>query len=413
MSLVDSGESTWPLVRLDELATRGSGHTPSKRRPEYWNGDTTIQWVSLADTGRLDRGAIEATTHSITAEGLAHSAAVLRPSGTVILLRGSSVGKSAILGSDMAVSQDYVTWTCGSRLDPWFLYYLLQARKSEFARIGFGNTIKTIGLDYFAHLTIPLPALGEQLRVRQALRDADELITGLELLIAKKRDAKQGLMQELLAGRIRLSGYSGPWTEHAVSELLEFKNGLNKASQYFGQGTPIVNFMDVMRASVITAERVKGLVSLSRDEIARFSARRDDMFFTRTSESVEEIGTAAVLVDDIRDAVFSGFVLRGRPIAPVNTTFLAYQFQLPSVRRQVVATASYTTRALTNGGSLGRVRVLVPSADEQAAVVAVVADADAELDALERRLTSARAIKTGMMQELLSERTRLPVEAAI
>lgn len=219
-------------------------------------------------------------------------------------------------------------------------------------------------------------------------------------------------MHELLTGRSRLPGYSGPWTERPVSELLEFKNGLNKASQYFGHGTPIVNFMDVMQAPVITAERVEGLVSLSRDEIARFSARRGDMFFTRTSESVDEIGTAAVLVDHIPDAVFSGFVLRGRPIATVNTTFLAYQFQLPSVRRQVVATASYTTRALTNGGSLGRVRVLVPSEDEQAAVVAVVADAAAELEALERRLASARAIKTGMMQELLTGRTRLPVEVA-
>lgn len=412
MNLGDRGQSPWPLVLLDELATRGSGHTPSKRRPEYWNGDTQIKWVSLADTDRLDRGAINSTAHSITAAGLAHSAAVLRPLGTVILLRGSSVGKSAILGSDMAVSQDYVTWTCGSRLDPWFLYYLLQARKAEFARIGFGNTIKTIGLDYFAHVSIPLPELGEQRRIRQALSDADDLMTSFQLLIAKKRDAKRGLMQELLIGRTRLPGFSGPWSERSLSELLEFKNGLNKASQHFGHGTPIVNFMDVMRGPVITADRVGGLVSLTRDEIGRFSARRGDMFFTRTSESVDEIGTAAVLVDDVRDAAFSGFILRGRRIAPVNTTFLAYQFQLPSIRRQVVATASYTTRALTNGRSLGRVSVRVPTENEQAALVAVLADVDAEITALERRLESARAVKIGMMQELLTGRTRLSPEAS-
>lgn len=253
--------------------------------------------------------------------------------------------------------------------------------------------------------------MDEQCRIAGALANADDLIASLHRQIVKQRSVKHGMMQDLLTGRTHLPGYSEPWTELPVSDLLEFKNGLNKASQYFGHGTPIVNFMDVMRSPVITAERVKGLVSLSRDEIARFSARRGDMFFTRTSESVDQIGTVAVLVDDIRDAVFSGFVLRGRPITRVNTTFLAYQFQLSSVRRQVVATASYTTRALTNGGSLGRVRVLVPSTDEQAAVVAVVADAGAEIEALERRLESARAIKTGMMQELLTGRTRLTVEA--
>lgn len=402
--------SVWPTARLDDVALRGSGHTPSKRRPEYWGGP--IKWVSLADTGRLDQGYVAETEHLITADGLANSAAVLRPPDTVILLRGSSVGKSAVLATEMAVSQDYVTWTCGPRLDPWYLYYVLQARKAEFARIGFGNTIKTIGLDYFQHLTIPLPPIPEQQRVRQALRAADGLVSEISGLIAKKRDIKQGMMEELLTGRTRLPGYTGEWRELPVSELLEFKNGLNKASEYFGRGTPIVNFMDVMRAPVITADRVKGLVSLNRDEISRFSARRGDMFFTRTSESVDEIGTAAVLVDDVPSAVFSGFVLRGRPIASLNTTFLAYQFQLSSIRRQVIATASYTTRALTNGGSLGRVRMGVPSLEEQAALVSVVADVDAELAALERRLESARAVKTGMMQELLTGRTRLPVEAA-
>jgi len=283
-----------------------------------------------------------------------------------------------------------------------------------------GELQALVGKSSLAHLTkenllrvpLPMPSPEEQERISEALRTTDELVRALERLIAKKRDIKQGMMQELLTGGTRLPGYTGEWRELPVSELLEFKNGLNKASEYFGRGTPIVNFMDVMRAPVITSDRVKGLVSLNRNEVSRFSARRGDMFFTRTSESVDEIGTAAVLVDDVPSAVFSGFVLRGRPIASVNTTFLAYQFQLSSIRRQVIATASYTTRALTNGGSLGRVRVGVPSLEEQAALVSVVADVDAELAALERRLESARALKTGMMQELLTGRTRLPLEAA-
>jgi type I restriction enzyme S subunit len=275
-----------------------------------------------------------------------------------------------------------------------------------------GSSINNLRSSAVGEFSVDLPAREEQRSVAAALSDADRLIDSLKSLIAKKRDIKHGMLQLLFSGRVRLPGFSGHWRERRASELLEFKNGLNKSSQYFGHGTPIVNFMDVMRSPVITAERVNGSVSLSREEIGRFSARRGDMFFTRTSESVDEVGTAAVLIDDIPNAVFSGFILRGRPITSVNTTFLAYQFHLSSVRRQVVATASYTTRALTNGGALGRVSLLVPSAEEQAAVATVISDADAEIAALERRLEVTRDVKTGMMQQLLAGRTRLPMKDA-
>ncbi len=254
------------------------------------------------------------------------------------------------------------------------------------------------------------PTISEQEEVAAVLADADDLIASLERLITKKRGIRQGMRQQLLTGRTRLPGCADPWQDHMVRDLLEFKNGLNKASEYFGHGTPIVNFMDVMKSPIITSDRVKGLVSLSSDEIKRFSAQRGDLFFTRTSETVDEIGTAAVLVDDIPRASFSGFVLRGRPKSPhFDPTFLALVFHLQEVRKQVVSSASYTTRALTNGGSLGRVRVTLPDREEQLRIVLVLQDVDAEIDALIRRLESARAVKKGMMQELLTGRTRLPI----
>lgn len=387
----------------------GSGGTPTSSVSHYYGGG--IPWVSISDM--TTRGKyISTTERTLTEAGISSSAAKLYEPNVVLYAMYASIGECSIALGRVSSSQAILGISVGPRLDREYLYYFLQSIKPRVKLLGQQGTQANLNAGMVRDFDIPLPGTSEQRRISGALGDVDRLISGIELAIAKKRDVKQGMMRELLTGRTRLPGYAEPWAELPVSDLLEFKNGLNKASEYFGHGTPIVNFMDVMRAPVITAERVKGLVSLSREEIGRFSARRGDMFFTRTSESVDEIGTAAVLVDDIRDAVFSGFVLRGRPIIRVNTTFLAYQFQLPSVRKQVVATASYTTRALTNGGSLGRVKVLVPSVEEQAAVVAVIADADAELAVLERRLESARAIKTGMMQELLTGRTRLPVEAA-
>lgn len=141
------------------------------------------------------------------------------------------------------------------------------------------------------------------------------------------------------------------WEAQTIGDLLEFKNGLNKASEFFGTGTPIVNFMDVMRGPFIAASDVNGKVTLSRKEVERFSARRGDLFFTRTSETVDEVGTTALLVDDIPDAAFSGFLLRGRPRSDdFDPRFLVFLLQLHEVREQITSAATYTTRALTNGG---------------------------------------------------------------
>jgi len=191
----------WQAVLLDCVAKRGSGHTPDKKRPEYWNGE--LRWISLADSPSLDQGYIDNTVWTITPEGIAHSSAVLHPAGTVVLSRDAGVGKSGIMRTEMAVSQHFMAWQCGPGLDNRFLYYWLQAAKPEFERIANGTTIKTIGLPYFRDLKIPYPALHEQRAIATALSDVDALLDGLDRLIAKKRDLKRAAMQQLLTGMAR------------------------------------------------------------------------------------------------------------------------------------------------------------------------------------------------------------------
>lgn len=96
----------WRLRLLDHVAKRGSGHTPSKDFPEYWNGG--IKWVSLADSSQLDQGLIAKTDKEISETGIRKSSAVLHPAGTVVLSRDAGVGKSAVLGEAMAVSQHFI-----------------------------------------------------------------------------------------------------------------------------------------------------------------------------------------------------------------------------------------------------------------------------------------------------------------
>ena len=102
----------WNVVLLDSVAKRGSGHTPDKKHSEYWGGD--IKWVSLQDSDRLDKLFISDTEAKITPAGIANSSANIHPAGTVVLSRDAGVGKSAIMASEMAVSQHFMAWRCGN-----------------------------------------------------------------------------------------------------------------------------------------------------------------------------------------------------------------------------------------------------------------------------------------------------------
>ena len=257
-------------------------------------------------------------------------------------------------------------------------------------------------------LQTALPRLPEQRAIAEALSGVDALLGELDRLIAKKRELKQAAMQQLLTGKTRLLGYRGNWEQVRLGDLFSFKNGLNKAKEFFGYGTPIVNYMDVFGSSMIRFSDLEGRVSLSKPELKNFDVQKGDVFFTRTSETTEEIGVASVMLDEPTDTVFSGFVLRARPLNErLNNEFKAYCFGSVSVRKQITSKASYTTRALTNGKILSEVLLPLPPVPEQIAIAEVLSDMDADLEALENRRDKTRALKLGMMQQLLTGRTRL------
>jgi len=195
----------WHVSLLDSLALRGSGHTPNKLRPEYWNGG--IKWVSLADSRRLDSLLIQETDKEISELGLKNSSAVLHPKGTVILSRDAGVGKSAILAADMAVSQHFMAWRCKpQKLDNVYLYYWLQRDKPKFEGIASGSTIVTIGLQFFREYEIAAPtSVAEQRRISEVLCAADRAIDQSRLRLGKLIRLKTALMQDLLTSDRRVT----------------------------------------------------------------------------------------------------------------------------------------------------------------------------------------------------------------
>lgn len=193
----------WDVELLDGVAVRGSGHTPSKSVRSYWDGG--VKWVSLADSHRLDQIYIDDTDKQISDLGIANSSAVRHPTGTVILSRDAGIGKSAVLATEMAVSQHFIAWRCGERLNNLFLYFNLQRLKPTFEAIAMGSTIKTIGLPFFKRLQVAIPLRGEQDRAVEILLAAERHVASEKQELAKLSEQKHGLLDDLLTGRVRVA----------------------------------------------------------------------------------------------------------------------------------------------------------------------------------------------------------------
>jgi type I restriction enzyme S subunit len=212
LTIAGAMNSAWPRVKLTLLARLGSGHTPSRSRPEWWD-DPTIPWITTGDIAQMRGDRIEfiqSTRFSISELGLANSAAELHPAETVVLSRTASVGFSAIMARAMSTSQDFATWTCGPRLRPQFLLLCLRAMRSELLdRLAMGSTHKTIYMPDIESIRVPLPSLDEQDQVVSdvwaRLRPIDRVVDAIDRQVALLRERRQALITAAVTGQLDVS----------------------------------------------------------------------------------------------------------------------------------------------------------------------------------------------------------------
>ncbi len=196
------------------------------------------------------------------------------------------------------------------------------------------------------------------------------------------------------------------WEERCIGDFLEFKNGLNKEKAAFGQGVPIVNYTDVWKKRGLKASDILGKVKLSKNEINNYNAKEGDVFFTRTSETIEEIGYASVLLEDIEDAVFSGFILRGRPYSDlVLKEYNQYCYSSCHMRHEIIKRSSITTRALTSGGMLSKVAINIPSKKEQFKIAEILMKWDEAIEINNELLRNLIKKKDYIIKKLITPRS--------
>lgn len=164
----------WKWIPLSSVAQLESGHTPSRRHAEYWDGD--IPWVGIKDATENHGRTIDDTLQHVTELGLANSSARLLPANTVCLSRTASVGFVIVMGRPMATSQDFVNWVCGPKLDAHFLKYVLLAENEALWRFASGTTHQTIYYPEAKAFHVCLPPIAEQKAIAGVLGSLDAKI---------------------------------------------------------------------------------------------------------------------------------------------------------------------------------------------------------------------------------------------
>lgn len=404
MKLKPAHPEDWVEKSINSIATIIGGGTPSTANSSYWNG--SIPWFTpteLCDTCKY----VTKSERTITEDALKNSAAKLLPSGTILLTTRATIGLRAILKVPSATNQGFQSLVVHNNIDNQFIYYLLALIQPELIKQASGSTFLEISPKKLGEISLYLPNnFAEQTAITSVLSDVDDLLSSLDALIAKKRDMKKAAMQELLTGKIRLAGFSGLWERKSINELGIFKSG---------NGFPLLlqgnSYGDIPFYKVSDMNNIPNInfLTISNNYINKnISDRYKFSIMPKGSIVFAKIGAAIFLerkkvlkYDSCIDNNMCAFIPYKNAI---NNIFALYIFQ----NIQLGDLVSTTALPALSSFDLNSIELFVPISDtEQAAIAAVLSDMDAEIAALEARRAKVRDIKTGMMQELLTGRTRL------
>jgi restriction endonuclease S subunit len=242
------GPDGWTWTKLSDVARLETGHTPSRRHPEYWDGD--IPWIGIRDATANHGQTLLDTNQHTNDLGIANSSARMLPKNTVCLSRTASVGYVVVMGRPMATSQDFVNWVCSERIDHQFLKYILLSENRSFASFASGTTHQTIYFPEVKGFHVCLPSIGIQRKIASILSAYDDLIENNTRRIAVLEEMAQAIYREWFVN-FRFPGHENVklvdsplgqipegWEVSELQQLVSFANG--KSIKPGGEGEYLV-----------------------------------------------------------------------------------------------------------------------------------------------------------------------------
>lgn len=247
-------------------------------------------------------------------------------------------------------------------------------------------------------------SLAEQQAIAEALSDADALIESLEQLIAKKRQIKQGAMQELLTGQRRLPGFSGEWRKETIKNIVQtpVTDGPHMTPHFLNDGIPFLSVNNLVDGLIDFGD-LRYISQADHEEFSRkCKPQKGDILLGKAAS----VGKVAIVETDAEFNIWS-------PIALIRLNnknhgkYIYYQLQSDEVNKQISLLTNTSSQGNIGMGDIEKIVIPIPDKDEQIAIAEILTTLDAEIAELKIRVSKALKIKQAMMQELLTGRIRL------
>lgn len=277
----------------------------------------------------------------------------------------------------------------------YYYYYLNLDYTKELLHLA-KNLRHSLTESQLGEINVPVPPSEEQARIASFLDikciKIDETIKREKQVIEKLKEYKQSVITEAVTKglnsdvKMKDSGieWIGEIPEHWQVKRLRYiarcQNGISKSAEHFGKGFPFVSYGDVYR-NIELPDVVEGLVESSESDRKIYSVENGDIFFTRTSETIEEIGLICVCKNTIKDATFAGFLIRVRPFtSEIDVNYSKYYFSSNIHRKFFVKEMNLVTRASLSQELLKKLPVLLPNIEEQKQIAAYLDKKCAAID---------------------------------
>ncbi|WP_039962194.1 restriction endonuclease subunit S [Rhodopirellula europaea] len=387
----------WEVRSLGEISDPVRGGSPRPAGdPRFFNG-AFIPWLTVAALTNIPPAqmTVMETSSMLTEEGSLRSR-ILHPNTLIIANSGATLGVAKILGITCCANDGIAALLKLSKtVSNRYLAHFINTR-TEYLRevVATGNGQPNLNTDLISDFKVPLPpTLAEQESIAEALGDADALVESLERLLAKKRNLKQAAMQQLLTGKKRLPGFEGEWEVSELRGRVNLRSGHHVLAQYCNQeglGTPYLTG---------PSDFPDGAISHSKFTTKPTTlCQKDDILVT-----VKGSGCGTLVKADSTYCISRQLMA----ITVQEGDFRFIYYSLLQNASDFQDAAAGLIPGLSRSDVLGQELPFPPSHAEQTAIATVLSDMDAEIAAIEAKIDKARQIKAGMMQELLTGKTRL------
>lgn len=391
----------WEVMRLGDIVSITSGESPSLY---HLKAEGKYPYVKVEDLNNCEKYQESSREYSDDNNTTIKAGSIIFPK------RGASIlnNKVRIAAKDIQMDSNMMAITPHTTIvDTEFLY--IRILHERLYRIADTSSIPQINNKHIIPYKIAVPPLAEQRKIAEVLGVWDEAIEKQARLIEKLALRKRGLMQRLLSAKLRLPGFSEPWKKVKLGDIGDTYNGLsgkNKDDFEYGnaQFIPYIN--------VFSNERIDtnnlGCVQIEPNE-QQNTVKYGDIFFTVSSETPDEVGMASVLLEHLDNTYLNSFCFgyRLNDFSTLNPFFAAYLFRTEHFRNYMSVLAQGSTRFNISKKEVMKLKIDLPTIEEQTAIAEVLTAADREIELAKEKLDRLRRQKRGLMQQLLTGKKRV------